>query len=95
MTTDGGRSARILEATFGRLRIRKFELAARLLEEIFIEKVVEETLASCQSIISRRQAAQTVSLVPSVASLRMTARIELLVLPPYFVARGRASTRAR
>jgi len=35
---------KILESSFGRLRIRKFELAVPSLEEIFIEKVGLETL---------------------------------------------------
>jgi ABC-2 type transport system ATP-binding protein len=35
---------RILEATIGRLRIRRFELAAPSLEQIFIEKVGAESL---------------------------------------------------
>ena len=37
---------RILEASIGRLRIRKFELAAPSLEQIFIEKVGAEILES-------------------------------------------------
>ncbi len=42
--SEGADPQLILEATMGRLRIRKFELAAPSLEEIFIEKVGEETL---------------------------------------------------
>lgn len=41
---DGADPQRILEASIGRLRIRKFELATPSLEEIFIEKVGDETL---------------------------------------------------
>ena len=40
---DGGDPQQILEATVGRLRIRKFELAVPSLEEIFIDKVGHET----------------------------------------------------
>ena len=39
---DGGDHQRILEAAVGRLRSRKFELAAPSLEEIFIDKVGHE-----------------------------------------------------
>jgi ABC-2 type transport system ATP-binding protein len=42
---DGADPQAILEATMGRLRIRRFEVAAPSLEEIFIEKVGTETLA--------------------------------------------------
>ena len=42
--TEGADPQRILEATIGRLRIRRFELAAPSLEEIFIEKVGQESL---------------------------------------------------
>jgi ABC-2 type transport system ATP-binding protein len=42
--SDGADPQRILEAAVGRLRIRKFEVAAPSLEEIFIEKVGAETL---------------------------------------------------
>ena len=42
--TNGADSQKILEASLGRLRIRKFELASPSLEEIFIEKVGAETL---------------------------------------------------
>ncbi|HEX6160364.1 MAG TPA: ATP-binding cassette domain-containing protein [Thermoanaerobaculia bacterium] len=42
---DGADPQKILEATLGRLRIRRFEVAAPSLEEIFIEKVGTETLA--------------------------------------------------
>ncbi len=41
---DGGDPQQILEATVGRLRIRKFELAVPSLEEIFIDKVGHESL---------------------------------------------------
>ncbi|HSP17569.1 MAG TPA: ATP-binding cassette domain-containing protein [Thermoanaerobaculia bacterium] len=41
---DPGDSQQILEATVGRLRIRKFELAMPSLEEIFIDKVGHESL---------------------------------------------------
>jgi ABC-2 type transport system ATP-binding protein len=41
---DGTDPQSILEASIGRLRIRKFELATPSLEEIFIEKVGAETL---------------------------------------------------
>ena len=41
---DGADPQKILQAAFGRLRIRKFELASPSLEEIFIEKVGTETL---------------------------------------------------
>lgn len=42
---EGGDPQKILQASVGRLRIRKFEVAAPSLEEIFIEKVGGETLA--------------------------------------------------
>lgn len=42
---DGADPQRILEASMARLRIRRFELAAPSLEEIFIDKVGAETLA--------------------------------------------------
>jgi ABC-2 type transport system ATP-binding protein len=42
---DGADPQRILEACMPRLRIRKFEIAAPSLEEIFIEKVGDDTLA--------------------------------------------------
>ncbi|GAC1429038.1 MAG: ATP-binding cassette domain-containing protein [Thermoanaerobaculia bacterium] len=42
---DGADPQKILEATFGRLRIRRFELAHPSLEEIFIDKVGHESLA--------------------------------------------------
>ncbi len=45
---DGADPQKILEASIGRLRIRKFELAAPSLEEIFIEKVGAETLEAAQ-----------------------------------------------
>ena len=41
---DGADPQKILEASVGRLRIRRFELAAPSLEEIFIDKVGAETL---------------------------------------------------
>jgi len=41
---DGADPQKILQASVGRLRIRKFEVAAPSLEEIFIEKVGHETL---------------------------------------------------
>src|SRR2546428_1765336 len=41
---DGADPQKILEASLGRVRIRKFELASPSLEEIFIEKVGAETL---------------------------------------------------
>jgi len=44
--TDGSDPQKILEATIGRLRIRKFELATPSLEEIFIERVGADTLAA-------------------------------------------------
>jgi len=43
---DGSDPQKILEASMGRLRIRKFEVAAPSLEEIFIERVGAETLAA-------------------------------------------------
>jgi ABC-2 type transport system ATP-binding protein len=46
---DGGDPQKILEACLGRLRVRKFELAAPSLEEIFIEKVATETLEVAQA----------------------------------------------
>jgi ABC-2 type transport system ATP-binding protein len=42
--SDGADPQKILQASVGRLRIRKFEVAAPSLEEIFIEKVGHETL---------------------------------------------------
>jgi len=42
--SEGADPQRILQASVGRLRIRKFEVAAPSLEEIFIEKVGEKTL---------------------------------------------------
>jgi ABC-2 type transport system ATP-binding protein len=41
---EGADPQSILEATMGKLRIRKFEIASPSLEEIFIEKVGAETL---------------------------------------------------
>ena len=43
--SDGADPQKILEATLGRLRIRRFELANPSLEEIFIAKVGTESLA--------------------------------------------------
>ncbi len=45
---DGADPQKILEACLGRIRIRKFELAAPSLEEIFIEKVGAQTLEPMQ-----------------------------------------------
>ncbi|MEA2489575.1 MAG: type transport system ATP-binding protein [Acidobacteriota bacterium] len=42
---DGADPQEILQAAMGRLRIRRFEVAAPSLEEIFIEKVGTETLS--------------------------------------------------
>jgi ABC-2 type transport system ATP-binding protein len=42
---DGADPQQILAASMARLRIRRFELAAPSLEEIFIDKVGTETLA--------------------------------------------------
>lgn len=44
--SEGADPQKILEAAVGRLRIRKFEVAAPSLEEIFIEKVGIDTLAA-------------------------------------------------
>ena len=44
--SDDADSQKILEASLGKLRVRKFELASPSLEEIFIEKVGAETLDS-------------------------------------------------
>ncbi|HEX9986833.1 MAG TPA: ATP-binding cassette domain-containing protein [Thermoanaerobaculia bacterium] len=41
---EGADAQEILQATVGRLRIRRFEIASPSLEEIFIEKVGRETL---------------------------------------------------
>ena len=43
---DGSDPQKILEATVGRLRVRRFEVAAPSLEEIFIERVGVDTLAA-------------------------------------------------
>jgi ABC-2 type transport system ATP-binding protein len=43
---EGSDPQKILEASIGRLRIRKFEVAAPSLEEIFIERVGVDTLAA-------------------------------------------------
>lgn len=45
---DGADPQNILQASIGRLRIRKFEVAAPSLEEIFIEKVGHETLEAAR-----------------------------------------------
>jgi ABC-2 type transport system ATP-binding protein len=45
---EGADPQKILEASIGRLRIRRFELAAPSLEEIFIEKVGAQTLEAVQ-----------------------------------------------
>ncbi len=42
--TDGSDPQTILEATMGKLRIRRFEIATPSLEEVFIDKVGGETL---------------------------------------------------
>ena len=42
---EGADAQKVLEATIGPLRIRRFELAEPSLEEIFIDKVGQETLA--------------------------------------------------
>ena len=42
---DGADTQQILQASMGRLRIRRFELATPSLEQIFIEKVGTETLS--------------------------------------------------
>lgn len=42
---DGSDPQKILEASMGRLRIRRFEVASPSLEEIFIDKVGHESLA--------------------------------------------------
>jgi ABC-2 type transport system ATP-binding protein len=41
---EGADPQRVLEATVGRLRVRKFEIASPSLEEIFIEQVGAETM---------------------------------------------------
>jgi ABC-2 type transport system ATP-binding protein len=41
---DGADAHKVLEACMGRLRIRRFEVAAPSLEEIFIDKVGAEAL---------------------------------------------------
>lgn len=46
--SDGADPQKILQASVGRLRIRKFEVAAPSLEEIFIEKVGHETLEAAR-----------------------------------------------
>ncbi len=43
---DGADPQQILEATMGRLRIRRFKIASPSLEEIFIEQVGAETMES-------------------------------------------------
>ena len=47
---DGADPQHILQASIGRLRIRKFELAAPSLEQIFIEKVGAETLSAEEAV---------------------------------------------
>jgi ABC-2 type transport system ATP-binding protein len=42
---EGADAQKVLEASVGRIRIRRFELAAPSLEQIFIEKVGDDTLA--------------------------------------------------
>jgi ABC-2 type transport system ATP-binding protein len=44
--TDGADPQKVLEASLGRIRIRRFELASPSLEEIFISKVGTDSLAS-------------------------------------------------
>jgi ABC-2 type transport system ATP-binding protein len=46
--SDGADPQKILQASIGRLRIRKFEVAAPSLEEIFIEKVGHESLEAAR-----------------------------------------------
>ena len=46
--TDGADPQDVLHAAVGKLRIRKFEVAAPSLEEIFIEKVGTETLEAAR-----------------------------------------------
>jgi ABC-2 type transport system ATP-binding protein len=46
---DGGDPQRILEAAIGRLRIRRFELGAPSLEEIFIDTVGAEALSAAHA----------------------------------------------
>ncbi len=46
---DGADPQRILEASMGRLRIRRFEVAAPSLEEIFIEQVGGESLENMEA----------------------------------------------
>ena len=48
--TEGADPQKVLEATIGRLRIRKFELASPSLEEIFIEKVGAQTLEPTHAV---------------------------------------------
>jgi ABC-2 type transport system ATP-binding protein len=47
---DGADPQRILQASIGRLRIRRFEVAAPSLEQIFIEKVGAETLSAAEAV---------------------------------------------
>jgi ABC-2 type transport system ATP-binding protein len=42
---EGADPQQVLQASMGRLRIRRFELATPSLEQIFIEKVGDETLS--------------------------------------------------
>jgi ABC-2 type transport system ATP-binding protein len=46
--SEGADPQKILQASIGRLRIRKFEVAAPSLEEIFIEKVGHESLEAAR-----------------------------------------------
>ena len=45
---EGADPQKVLAASIGRLRIRKFELAAPSLEAIFMDKVGAETLENLQ-----------------------------------------------
>jgi ABC-2 type transport system ATP-binding protein len=47
---EGADAQEILQATVGRLRIRRFEIASPSLEEIFIEKVGRETLTQEEEV---------------------------------------------
>ena len=47
---DGADPQLILRASIGRLRIRRFEVAAPSLEQIFIEKVGAETLSAAEAV---------------------------------------------
>jgi ABC-2 type transport system ATP-binding protein len=48
---EGADPQQILQATMGRLRIRRFEIGTPSLEEIFIDKVGEETLTQ-EAVVS-------------------------------------------